>query len=268
MLRLANIAIAFQIGFESQLQTLYFIIKSKHAMIGVSASAERVIELLHVNRPKDVSSYGFAESGRLGNLVLQCEAMKSIRTASQARAVSSQIPNRSLILDDSDAGMNTEGSSGAPGLKTVLVGHSMGSVCAAEEVVANPTAVKVLVLVAPAIVAGASFSSQDVIETKTPLLQAKGNSYSKSNSSLSDIGSPSAQQQQTLPHQITAVLKLLFSELGRKLLAFFLWLIQPVVVLALGMLVRSRAFWKRGLASAYYQKDFEERTIACYRSVN
>jgi len=219
-------------------------------------------------RPKNITSYGLAKSGRLGHLVLLFESSRSIRNASTTVQVPSSRPDSSSIPEGAilSSEIDERGSSVASSLETVFIGHSMGSVCAAEEVVANPGAVKFLVLVAPAIVAGASFSSQDTIEfAKEPLLADESSSDETLEAAQEADGRSRTQRHRSLPRQIAAVLAVLLNQCGRKLLRFFVYLAQPVFVLTLRMIVRSRAFWKRGLATAYYQKDFEERTITGYR---
>lgn len=152
------------------------------------------------------------------------------------------------------------------GLKTVLVGHSMGSACAAEEVVRNPEAVKALVLVAPAILSrtpmpslGAHSSGKSRVLPETasdslPILNGAGH-----------VVQDTVQKQTAMPLRVFRMLLVLLGVGCWQLLRLLLWTLQPVLVLVLWMLVRPRGFWEKGLSHAYYQKGFEERTITFYR---
>jgi dienelactone hydrolase len=154
--------------------------------------------------------------------------------------------------------------------KRVLVGHSMGGVCAALETLRDPERVAALVLVAPAIFAlpaknsptytlRAVFNATDAAAPVEELLAAwqpaqnttAGQDTSQSvgsDAGRDGEGSSSRGRQGQLVRAAQAVARAV--ALGAALL--LLMAFRPAIIWLLRALVRSRDFWLRGLQQAYY----------------
>ncbi|CAD7704677.1 unnamed protein product [Ostreobium quekettii] len=207
------------------------------------------------SRPAKLSAYSLATSGRLGCLVLEKEvssAQGGLEAGTHASESSDTSARAGLAMD---APTMPE----PPTLQRILVGHSMGSLSVALDVVDNPHQVKALVFSAPAILALSSFRSRSDTNDKEPLLQTSQSGLQSANDTSN------RQPRQALTGRIAAVLAVLWGTVWRQLVWLFLWVSQPVSVFSLRSLVRSRAFWKRGLANAYFQPGYEERLINSYR---
>ncbi|DBA94868.1 TPA: hypothetical protein ACH3X1_002404 [Trebouxia sp. C0004] len=165
-----------------------------------------------------------------------------ISSRSSWESVSSVDSNRVLSreqLSRSSHGADTKKQQ--PSIKRVLIGHSLGAACAAAEVIKHSRDIAGLVLVAPAII---SFSSQ---------LKAQ----------------PASDQQQNntpMHGRILQVLMAFAQVVGTRTAGIVLWLLQPILVLFLRTLVRSRLFWVRGLSNAWHSRDgVSDELVDAYR---
>lgn len=126
-------------------------------------------------------------------------------------------------------------------IKRVLIGHSLGAACAAAEVIKHSQDIAGLVLVAPAII---SLSSQ---------LKAQPDSDCQQN----DI---------PMHERILQLLMAFAQAVGKRTAGIVLWLLQPILVLFLRTLVRSRLFWVRGLSNAWHSRDgVSDELVDAYR---
>lgn len=119
------------------------------------------------SRPTDLSGYFLAFNGRLGRLILDYElaACGLLAAAALEREGRESFPHAELheapgggAAEAAAAAGAAAGAAGAAGAaasapKRVLMGHSLGSACAALEAINNPEGVAALVLVSPAILA-------------------------------------------------------------------------------------------------------------------
>lgn len=129
------------------------------------------------------------------------------------------------------------------GVKRVLVGHSLGAACAAAEVIKHSKDIAGLVLVAPAII---TFSSKPKAQSDPGL----GRECSTRS-----------------PHiRILKVLQAVGEATAKRAAGAVLWLLQPVLVLFLRVLVRSRPFWVRGLSNAWHSRGgVSDELVDAYR---
>eukprot|EP00884_Botryococcus_braunii_P016848 jgi/Botrbrau1/3847/Bobra.0183s0072.1 len=127
----------------------------------------------------------------------------------------------------------------------VLMGHSMGAACCAAEVIAHPEGVDALILVAPAVLA-LKFGRGEVAHME----------HSGQSEQISFHSTPTSHAQKEVEAKgrsitlraVIAVLTAAATLLARTVI----WLMQPLLVLALRAAVRSRAFWERGIGSAWF----------------
>ena len=127
--------------------------------------------------------------------------------------------------------------SSAPAPLRVLMGHSLGAVCAAAEAARDPGAVDALVMVAPAIVAS----------------NGKKGSRRRGGAAPEDTKKPKSAFS-TLPMRLLSATALLFSSLATLLAGWtaraLIVLSWPFLVFLLRMAVRSFQFWENGLSAA------------------
>ncbi|KAK9835008.1 hypothetical protein WJX81_003847 [Elliptochloris bilobata] len=153
----------------------------------------------------------------------------------------------------------------------VLVGHSLGAAGAAAEAIANPEGLAGLVLVAPAILAaplgkrgsgslegdpgGAGAPDSPAASAASLDSAASGAALQADHARGRDGGAataaPTAGSRWRAAVRLAAAAGVAAAAAATRA---FLWLLQPLLVLALRGAVRSRAFWERGLASAWYER--------------
>lgn len=148
--------------------------------------------------------------------------------------------------------------------KMVIIGHSMGAAAAAEGIIADPTGVTAVVLVAPAIVALWPAPPMQAAEDPVATSLAVVEEMVSAQDSPRDLPYPPAQHQHQHQQKTAGVVsgwKLVrvagAMVQGASLLALriLLQLSQPFFVLILRKLVRSEKFWERGLATAWWDKS-------------
>ncbi|CAL8467707.1 g7245 [Coccomyxa elongata] len=194
-------------------------------------------------RTPDVEDYSIQSNGRIGRMVLDAElAANSFIAAPRPQQAKAEASGEAYAVA-ADARSSGQVSSGR--VRRILVGHSLGAACAAAEVIDHPEGIAALVLVAPAIVA--------------PMFRRSGSSSPTKNSSppeveLDETVRPSQQELRGRWGWLGGA-KVLAAEGAALVARCAILLGQPLLVLGLRSAVRSRAFWERGLASAWYAKD-------------
>mmetsp|Transcript_7462 Transcript_7462/g.21080 ORF Transcript_7462/g.21080 Transcript_7462/m.21080 type:complete len:535 (-) Transcript_7462:143-1747(-) len=146
-----------------------------------------------------------------------------------------------MILDAQSTDLEDNKEAGEQA-KKVLIGHSMGGAAAVEEVIRRPEGVDCVVLVSPAVVA---FSP-----TPPPSPRSKTEAAA------------------AIPRwrRWAAVVGNLFAALCSTAAGVVLLMLQPMLVWLLRALVRSRAFWERGLRSAWYDsRGVTSELVDAYR---
>ncbi|KAL4531393.1 hypothetical protein Ndes2526B_g04483 [Nannochloris sp. 'desiccata'] len=191
-------------------------------------------------------------------------------------------------------------------LKKVLIGHSMGGASAAEGAIRHPEEISALILVAPAIVAfwtgvpeaakqeGAVATGVALAEElvgaedlpgeiplgddaeSTDTMTADGFVLIDGSSTIENGNNVEPMHKSTNPaaakprhhhrHSLGRVAAAVFHAITSEILRLFLVLATPFMVLLLRKLVRTRSFWERGLASAWFdKKKVSKQYVDSYR---
>lgn len=184
-------------------------------------------------RPSDMKKYTLAFNGRLGRKVQDREL--DALAASQESQQGSVVPP-----------------------KRVLMGHSLGAACAAAELLKSELKdVDALILVAPAVIAF-GFIAPSARGGRAGEFGRKGNAREVSFSQRSVKADLESQAEARKSKQKNLPVRLAVA-LTQSLLAltsgFWTRLLEPFTVLGLRSAVRSRKFWERGLARAWFNKD-------------
>lgn len=166
--------------------------------------------------------------------------------------------------------------------KRVLIGHSMGACAVAEAVIRHPDAIDAVVLVAPAVVAfwvGSSDAAKDAKSASEPIgkeyyssfvpcsvhedscdgsmMEEKRLDEARLDSSTASVRGSSQQPSDLMDSSnrllriFLAIVRMVVAEIAR----IILLVLTPLILVCLRLLVRSREFWERGLASAWYDKS-------------
>lgn len=193
--------------------------------------------------PGDVSQHSEIEQNHVASPKID-EPTPESPVSSQSSWDSITRPGSNRWLSDKQAGLAEhapEDKKQGPCVKRVLMGHSMGAACAAAEVIHHCQDIAGLILVAPAII---SLSSQLQQQTES---------------------GPSRKQKKS-QSRVVRVLVALGEAVAKRFAGLVLWLIQPVLVLFLRVLVRSRPFWVKGLSNAWHSRDgVSDELVDAYR---
>lgn len=182
-------------------------------------------------RSTKLQDYSFQYNGQLGRIILESQV--------------------ELLSPKSEGDKEPEESTG---VKTkmekdiILVGHSMGCISTAYEVVNNPKSIVGLVFIAPALMA--------------PKIK---NSASSQNIKKSE---PEKAVEAQIGTRLSSVSKFIVKSLLKSIAGLVAWVSQPFLALTLRWAVRSADFWKNGLSRAYHNKDLvDRRALFSYRYV-
>lgn len=192
------------------------------------------------SRPSDMKKYTLAFNGRLGRKV-QDKELDALKNGPEAQ----------------------EGQNAAP--KRVLMGHSLGAACATAELLNSDLKdVDALILVAPAVIAF-GFMAPSGRSGKTGKFGTHRNASEVGFSRRrveADIQTQADARRSKQKNLLTLNPNLPFRlaiALTQALVAltsgFWTRLLEPFTILGLRSAVRSRKFWERGLARAWYNKD-------------
>ncbi|CAK0764500.1 hypothetical protein CVIRNUC_003164 [Coccomyxa viridis] len=196
-------------------------------------------------RSSEVGHYTIQSNGRIGRLLLDAEL-------SAESSPKSDIDKASVISIDVQAGDSDRARQQGARPKRILVGHSLGGACAVAEVIDHPEGIDGLILVAPAVVAPLFSSSRG--PSNSGLCRKEANSMSATFEGPEKVQASKKRQLPAWLRGAAGALQVLTAETAAAFARCVLWLLQPVLVLALRSAVRSRAFWERGLGSAWFQK--------------
>ena len=179
-----------------------------------------------------LAPYSLAFNGRLARAVADLE-LERVRAEAEAEAA---------------AGGGSAPPAAAP--LRVLMGHSLGAVCAAAEAARDPEGVDALVLVAPAIVASGQ-------RKKTRRRESGGGGAGRSGASATEApeaNKPKGPTYSTLPMRLLSATCVFLSSLAALLAGWatraLIVLTWPFLVFLLRMAVRSFQFWENGLSAA------------------
>ena len=191
----------------------------------------------HADVAGGLEPYSLSFNGRVGASVLDLELLLCAAPATSAGTpplpTAPPLPPPCSVADAVAA---RAARRGAGGPLRVLVGHSLGAVCAAAEAVRDPGRVDALVLIAPAIVAASSSSASKGAGARAAQPEA----------------APGAAT--SLAVWVAAALAAVAASarLAAGLAARLAILVAaPLLVALLRAAVRSRAFWERGLGAAW-----------------
>ena len=193
-------------------------------------------------RPSNLglSPYSLAFNGRLARAVADLEVGREVEAAAAAAAAAAAGPAAAAAAAPPQ-----------PPLR-VLMGHSLGAVCAAAEAARDPEGVDALVLVAPAIVA--SGKRRRGRETKG---RKNGGGGSGAGAAAAATASSEAKKPptfSTLPMRLLSAASVFASSLAALLGGWaaraLIVLTWPFLVFLLRAAVRSFQFWENGLSAA------------------
>ncbi len=239
-------------------------------------------------RPSWAKAYSLGFNGTAASHILDAELDKIMNKSAIGTATANN-NNEENTSADTTAPSSLPSSHSLTRLKKVLIGHSMGGASAAEGVIRNPEDISALVLVAPAIVAfwtgvpeaakrqgpvaaGVALAEElvgaDDFLGEIPIPIEKSTEEEEKTPSASRNTPPLSrqhhhhQQHRSLGRVAAAVFHAITSEIFR----FILILATPFMVLLLRKLIRTRSFWERGLASAWYDKTkISRQYVDAYR---
>ncbi|KAL0049992.1 hypothetical protein WJX82_002227 [Trebouxia sp. C0006] len=196
-------------------------------------------------RPRDIDGYSLEFNGRLGRLVMDAE-LAAAGVLSSAALDSDVGPGVKLEQLQSVSREHQSQHGGAesavcPSDIQAAASQSKPNLQHAREVIKHSRDIAGLVLVAPAII---SFSSQ---------LKAQPDFDRQPNDT-------------PMHGRILQVLMAFAQAAGTRTAGIVLWLLQPILVLFLRTLVRSRLFWVRGLSNAWHSRDgVSDELVDAYR---
>lgn len=179
------------------------------------------------SRPKTYSKYSLENSAELGLKVLKNELKDQIKKT--------ELTGIQLNCERKDNGMCVEGlrpRSPDCANKYILMGHSMGCVCAVNAVIRNPKNIYGLILVAPAL----------------PISKLNNQNNKTKNILIRIINT------------IVTMIKIIF----HVIIIGLVWLLQPILAYNLRIRIRKRSFWQNGLLFAYFKKECVQNVIDFY----
>lgn len=232
-------------------------------------------------RPSWPNAYSLVFNGSAATRIIDTELYKIINNTAHKEEKTN---------GDENAGLASMSSHSLSCHKKVLIGHSMGGASAAEGVIHHPEDISALVLVAPAIVAfwtgiseeakqkgpvamGVAFAEElvgaedfpgeipflgddddDDNGTSEGFVLVDGRSSIDYENPIKTSTNRTAKYRQTHRRRSVGRVAAVFHAITSEIIRLFLVLATPFMVLLLRKLVRTRSFWERGLASAWFDK--------------
>ena len=227
------------------------------------------------SRPEDIEQYSSSFNGALGRQV-QDHALQQQRHGEAPAGKLGETGGHGMAEAAEAAAASAPMSARPP--RRVLLGHSVGALSAALQVLEGPQDVDTLVLVAPAILVsggelrgrpwGGSLKERRAdmalaggVNVRRFILESEADAIAATTTAeAAGEGRQEEQQQQQRIHPRSPISNAFLSllALSRALLLMCLLMLlrvmRPLTVLLLRSLVRSRGFWVKGLQASFYDK--------------